>query len=151
LWDQRGSTIIRGNLIVMPINNNFLYVEPIYLLSETSALPELKRVIVSSDERIVMRETLSAALADLFELPPGEVADVDLDATPEETTDEETAATPSDTDLPTTDLTVDELIQSANNHFNAAEAAQRDGDWTTYGTELEALREDLQQLESLTQ
>ncbi|MCB8945968.1 MAG: UPF0182 family protein [Ardenticatenaceae bacterium] len=146
LWDQRGSSIIRGNLIVMPIEDNFLYVEPIYLRSDTSALPELKRIIVSSDERIIMRETLGEALADLFELPPGEVATIDN----EEEEGEETAVPPT-TEIPATDLTLDELIQSANAHFEAAEAAQRDGDWATYGAELDALQQDLQQLEALTQ
>jgi hypothetical protein len=161
LWDQRGTSVIRGNLIVMPINNNFLYVEPIYLLSDTSALPELKRVIVSSDERIVMRETLSQALADLFELAPGEVAVGDLEGIegevveviePEEVAEggEETAVSPPEVTT-NTELTVDELIESANAHFIAAEAAQRNGDWSTYGAELEALRQDLEQLEALTQ
>jgi uncharacterized membrane protein (UPF0182 family) len=161
LWDQRGTNVIRGNLIVMPINNNFLYVEPIYLLSDTSALPELKRVIVSSDERIVMRETLSQALADLFELAPGEVAVGDLegieeevveDAEPEEVAEggEDTAEAPPDTTT-NVDRTLDELIESANAHFIAAEAAQRDGDWSTYGAELEALRRDLEQLQGLTE
>jgi uncharacterized membrane protein (UPF0182 family) len=161
LWDQRGTSVIRGNLIVMPINNNFLYVEPIYLLSDTSALPELKRVIVSSDERIVMRETLSQALADLFELPPGEVAVADVEAIEEEVVEpnqaegtveegEETAVSSPDTTA-NTNPTLNELIESANAHFTAAEAAQRNGDWSTYGTELEALRQDLEQLEALTE
>jgi len=62
LWNQRGSRVIRGNLIVVPINNSFLYVEPLYLLSDTNALPELKRVIVASGNRIVMRNNLEDAL-----------------------------------------------------------------------------------------
>jgi uncharacterized membrane protein (UPF0182 family) len=147
LWDQSGSRVIRGNLIVMPINNNFLYVEPIYLRSTTSALPELKRVIVSSDERIVMRETLSQALAALFELPPGEVAVALEDVVG----DEVTAVTPPTTTAPAIDRSLDELIQSANAHFLAAEAAQRIGDWATYGAELEALKRDLEALQALSQ
>ena len=145
LWDQRGSSIIRGNLIVMPINDNFLYVEPVYLRSDTSALPELQRVIVATDERIIMRETLSEALADLFELPPGEIVAVE-----DEGDDAETAVTPPVT-TPNIDLTVEELIQSANSHFEAAEAAQKDGDWATYGAELDALKQVLEQLEALSQ
>ena len=156
LWDQRGSSIIRGNLIVMPIDDSFLYVEPIYLRSDTSALPELQRVIVASDERIVMRETLSEALADLFELPPGEVVATDVEETADEVVDEETAVSPdtsdtSDTTTPDSDRTLDEIVESANVHFTAAEAAQRDGDWATYGEELEALKQDLAELEALTQ
>jgi uncharacterized membrane protein (UPF0182 family) len=124
-------------------------------------LPELKRVIVSSDEGIVMRETLSQELAYLFELAPGVVAVGDIvglveevvePTQPEEVTEggEETAAPPSETTT-NIDLTIDELIESANTHFIAAEAAQRSGDWSAYGTELEALKQDLEQLEALTQ
>jgi uncharacterized membrane protein (UPF0182 family) len=65
-------------------------------------------------------------------------------AEPGETTEEPTAAPPA------TDATVEELIQSANEHFEAAEAAQRSGDWTTYGRELEALQQDLERLMELT-
>jgi uncharacterized membrane protein (UPF0182 family) len=67
LWNQRGSRVIRGNLIVVPINDSFLYAEPVYLQSDTSALPELKRVILASGDAIVMRDTLDEALAALLE------------------------------------------------------------------------------------
>ncbi len=142
LWNQIGSRVIRGNLIVIPIGNSFLYVEPLYLLSETNALPELKRVIVTSGNRIVMRENLEQALAALV-------------------TGQPTVTTPADT-LPSTetgettppaiviDATLEEVINSANQHFEAAEAAQRAGDWAAYGLELEALQQDLQQLQELT-
>ena len=73
LWDQRGSRVIRGNLLVIPMGSSFLYVEPLYLLAETSELPELKRVIVASGDRIAMRETLGEALAALLELDPQQV------------------------------------------------------------------------------
>ncbi len=142
LWDQRGSRIIRGNLLVIPINKSFLYVEPIYLQSDTSALPELKRVIVASDTRIAMDTTLEGALAAL------------LDATPIEVViDEETAPVTTDTtptDAVEIDATVEELIQAANAHFEAAEAAQQAGDWATYGEELDALQTALDQLMALS-
>ncbi|MDX1522110.1 MAG: UPF0182 family protein, partial [Anaerolineae bacterium] len=67
LWDQGGSEVIRGNLLVLPIENSLLYVEPLYLRAENGQIPELKRVVLSSDDRIVMRETLAQALEDLFE------------------------------------------------------------------------------------
>jgi uncharacterized membrane protein (UPF0182 family) len=64
LWNQNGSTIIRGNLIVIPIEDNFLYVEPIYLQAATGAFPELKRVVVATDFNIAMAETLDEALVE---------------------------------------------------------------------------------------
>ncbi len=138
LWDQRGSSIIRGNLLVIPINQSFLYVEPIYLQSETSALPELKRVIVASDTRIAMDTTLDGALAAL------------LDASPSKITVEE-GAEPAADGAVAVDATLEELIQSANAHFEAAEAAQKAGDWATYGEELDALQADLGKLMILSE
>jgi uncharacterized membrane protein (UPF0182 family) len=146
LWDQRGSSVIRGNLIVMPIHDNFLYVEPIYLRSESSALPELKRVIVSSNEHIVMRETLGEALTALFEADGGTVVSTII----EDIVVDEPTESPTDTTSSNEDLSFDELVQSANAHFEAAQTAQRSGDWAAYGTELEALGRDLQRLEELS-
>lgn len=135
LWDQLGSQVLRGNLIVIPLNGSFLYVEPLYLISQTTRLPELKRVIVASGNRVVMGETLGQALEMLVE---GQVLPITSDQ-------------PSDS--PTIDLneTARQLIQSANAHLEAAEAAQQAGDWATYGAELELLEQDLQQLLELSQ
>ncbi|MFN2207865.1 MAG: UPF0182 family protein, partial [Candidatus Promineifilaceae bacterium] len=146
LWDQRGSRVIRGNLLVIPINDSFVYVEPIYLLSDTSALPELRRVIVASDTRIAMEETLGEALVSLLQLEPDEVQAIQEGETVE--IDGQPQATPV-APLPD-DATVVELVQSANSHYQAAEAAQRAGDWATYGAEIEALARDLQRLQELT-
>ena len=66
LWNQMGSRVIRGNLLVVPIENSILYVSPLYLRAELGQLPELKRVIAAYGDRVVMEETLPAALAALF-------------------------------------------------------------------------------------
>ena len=58
LWDQHGSRVLRGNLLVIPVGDAFLYVEPVYLEAEDDALPQLKRVIVSDGERLAMEPTL---------------------------------------------------------------------------------------------
>jgi uncharacterized protein len=62
LWDQSGSRVIRGNLLVIPIGESLLYAEPIYLQSDSLAFPELKRVILATDDDVVMEETLDAAV-----------------------------------------------------------------------------------------
>ena len=148
LWNQRGSRVIRGNLLVIPIQDSFVYVEPIYLLSETSALPELKRVIVASDTRIAMRETLGEALAALLQLNPEQVQEIQAGETVE--VGGETAGpapTPAAT-LPD-DATVEDLIHAANDRFEAAQQAQQAGDWARYGQELQGLAEALRRLEDL--
>ena len=170
LWDQRGSQVIRGNLLVIPFQDSFLYVEPVYLLSETSALPELKRVIVANNSEVAMEETLQAALASLIQGDANEAAaaadaaaaDAAAAAAQAEAAGGETAVSP---EADTTTITVPEgsitgtaeldtlvqnTVQSANDHFLAAEAAQREGDWATYGAELDALRADLELLGQLT-
>jgi uncharacterized membrane protein (UPF0182 family) len=66
LWDQKGSGVIRGKLIVIPIENSFLYVVPLYLKAEGTNFPQLKRVIVATGDKVVMEPTLDEALGSLF-------------------------------------------------------------------------------------
>ena len=153
LWDQSGSNVIRGNLLTIPLTNNFLYIEPIYLQASENAVPELRRVIVATSTQITMRPTLEEALdaiirgeATAFEefVPEGaDVGAIDSTAGDGESPGELVPEAPID-------ATVEQLIESANSHFEAAQEAQRAGDWTTYGQELEALQRDLQRLSELT-
>ncbi len=62
LWSQKGSNVIRGNLMVLPVDNSILYVEPLYIRAEKSQMPELKRVIVSNADKLAMGPTLELAL-----------------------------------------------------------------------------------------
>lgn len=66
LWDQKGSRVIRGNLIAVPIENSFLYVVPLYLTAEGTDFPQLKRVIVISGDKVAMEPTLDAAIQAVF-------------------------------------------------------------------------------------
>jgi uncharacterized membrane protein (UPF0182 family) len=72
LWDQKGSGVIRGKLIVIPIENSFLYVVPLYLKAEGTNFPQLKRVIVAAGDKVVMEQSLDEALASLFGTTPGQ-------------------------------------------------------------------------------
>ncbi len=76
LWSQRGSQVIRGNLLVIPIERSLVYVEPLYIAAEKGQLPELKRVIVAFGDRIAMEETLDGAIARVFggPVPPAGTA-----------------------------------------------------------------------------
>jgi len=66
LWDQRGSSVIRGNLIVVPIEESFLYVEPIFLIADEIQIPEMQRVIAATDQDVAMRRTLRQSLNDVL-------------------------------------------------------------------------------------
>jgi uncharacterized membrane protein (UPF0182 family) len=72
LWDQKGSGVIRGKLIVIPIENSFLYVVPLYLKAEGTNFPQLKRVIVATGDKVVMEPTLDESLSALFGTSPGQ-------------------------------------------------------------------------------
>ena len=149
LWNQSGSRVTRGNLIIIPINNSFLYVEPVYLQAESSALPELKRVIVASGSRIAMRETLGEALLALFS-DEAIIVEAPVETEPETAEPEPTEVPPVAVDIDLETATVEELVAAADAHFTSAQTAQQNGDWATYGTELEQLELILDRLVELT-
>lgn len=154
LWNQSGSRVTRGNLIVIPINNSFLYVEPVYLQAESSALPELKRVIVASGPRIAMRETLNQALEALFSDQAIIVEIPDELLTETETTEPTITPTRPAAVVGGVDVesaSVAALVQAAEAHFQAAQTAQQNGDWARYGQELAQLELILAQLVALTE
>ncbi len=131
LWNQAGSRVIRGDLLVIPIGQSNLYVEPLYLESTESPLPELKRVILATGSKIVMQPSLAEALTDLFGGAPG-------------------AAVPSPTPTATTTSgetqTVQSLVAQAQTAYNQAQDALRAGDFAGYGDALHQLQDALNQL-----
>src|SRR5262249_23011458 len=118
LWDQHGSRVIRGNLLVIPIEQSFLYVEPVFMLAEGTNIPQLKRVIVSNGARVAM----GAGIADALQMLPGERMP----------TSEETGRAP------------EVEIPGAREAFSRADQALRQGDWTAFGREWELLKSLLQ-------
>jgi len=137
LWDQAGSRVIRGDLLVIPIEQSLLYVQPLYLQAEGGRIPELKRVIVAYQNQVVMRETLDAALAELFGGATGAAG---------QTT---TATPPSAAGVSAPSALSGELralLEEARQRYQAALEAQRAGDWARYGEELRRLGELLDRL-----
>jgi uncharacterized membrane protein (UPF0182 family) len=122
LWDQRGSHVIRGNLIVIPIESSFLYVEPLYLSAEGASFPQLKRVIAVAGDKVVMEPTLDGALAALFggQAPSAQTPGVQIGAP---------AAAPE--------------LESARSELAAVQEAMREGDWEKLGKAMEALKRAL--------
>jgi uncharacterized protein len=131
LVSQRGSTVSRGPLLVIPMGGSLIYVQPLYIQAEQGQLPELKRVFVSYGDQVVMEADLGTALQKLFGAP------VAAETGP--------AATQPATQ-PTVSGTTADLINQAVDHYNKAMAAQKAGDWATYGTEIQAAGDILNKL-----
>jgi uncharacterized protein len=126
LWNQMGSRVIRGNLLVIPIENSILYVSPLYLRAQQGQMPELKRVIAAYGDRVVMKETLGEALSSLFtETGPEVVAP-----------SPETATSPAGARA--------DRAREALDHYNQAFERLKSGDWTGFGTQLNVVRELLE-------
>ncbi|HEY4659783.1 MAG TPA: UPF0182 family protein, partial [Gemmatimonadaceae bacterium] len=138
LWDQSGSKVIRGELLVIPIEESLIYVQPIYLRAVGGTIPELKRVVVAHENQVVMEETLERGLAVLF--GGGAVARAGGAARDTVVAAGGAAAggaTPSG---------VSALLVQAQQHYDRALAAQRAGNWAEYGREIEQLGAVLRRL-----
>ncbi len=128
LWNQQGSQVIQGTLLVVPIEESLLYIRPLYLRAAGGRIPEMKRVIVAHQNQIVMEETLETALERIFPSgkgPPGPAA-----GSPP-------AAALADSGFAN-------LTARAQQHYQRALKAQRDGDWALYGEEIKRLGEVLE-------
>ena len=127
LWNQQGSEVLQGTLLVIPIEESLIYIRPLYLRSAGGRIPELKRVIVAHQNQIVMEKTLDQALERLFPADgPGRkaqrVAPLDIDELPDRQVPES-----------------ESLTAQALEHYRRAMQAQRDGNWALYGEEIRRL------------
>ena len=113
LWSQKGSKVIRGDMLVIPIEDSLLYIEPIYLRAEKGQLPELKRVIALYDRKSVMENDLNSALSALFDASSPIISQPQPD-------NEEKTETPT-------------LVRSALETYQNAQEALRTGNWAEYG------------------
>jgi uncharacterized membrane protein (UPF0182 family) len=130
LWSQRGSQVIRGSLLAIPIEKSLIYVQPLYLAAEKGSLPELKRVIVAFGERIAMEETMEQSLQKIFGAKPAR-----------EPTQFASAPSPQivKDDQP--------LARRALDHFQRSQEFLKQGNWAGYGEEMkkvESLLRDMQ-------
>jgi uncharacterized membrane protein (UPF0182 family) len=130
--------VIRGTLLVIPVGNSVLYVEPLYLAAEAGGgLPQLKRVIVAYSDQVVMESSLDQALSAIFggSVQTGPTAS----ATPGANA---ALAAPAGNTPPE----VQKLIQEADQHYEKALQFERQGDWAGYGAEIKKLGDVLSQL-----
>ena len=135
LWNQEGSQVIRGDIIVVPIQDSLLYIEPLYLRQRSSrgGLPELKRVIVAYGNRIAMRETLDQALSTIFSFESSLVLQTSRIVDGKEI-------------IQAREVTLNELAKRAVSHFNDAQNSLQNGDWSGYGESLQNLENLLNRL-----
>ena len=124
---------IRGNLLVLPVGSSFVYVEAIFVqATSTSRIPELQRVILATQGRVVMTDSFEKSLDALFgpqQQPPPP------------TTSPPPSTTPPPTTTPPSEIAA--LVKSASDHYNAAQAALKAGDFAEYGRQLQLLEDDL--------
>ena len=141
LWNQQGSEVIQGTLLVIPIEESLIYIRPLYLKATGSSIPELKRVIVAYQNQIVMEETLDAALARIF--PADGRRQPAADAPPPAAKEgQPPVAAPLEGSA--ADLAV--LAAQAQAHYQRALEAQRAGNWALYGEEIRRLGEVLDRM-----
>jgi uncharacterized membrane protein (UPF0182 family) len=147
LRDQKGSTVIRGDLLVIPIKESILYVEPIYLEGTRTQLPELKQVIVAFGKRLTMKDNLRDALFEVFDVEAPKVeGDSYVSRRPKRLEAQEgkgdgAAATGIERSRA--------LASEAKVTFDAAQQKVAQGDWTGYGQEQQRLRQLLEELAAI--
>lgn len=127
LWGQRGSQVIYGPLLIIPIETSLLYVQPLYLAAEQQSLPELKRVIVAYGNQIAMEETLDRALGRVFSKTP-------------------LLATPGPSPTPRIPSSIRELANKALEQYDKAQEFLRQGNFAGYEVEQKRLAETLRLL-----
>ena len=132
--------MIRGELMVIPIDEALIYVQPIYLRAEGGRIPELKRVVVAYENRVVMEETLDEGLTRIFGAP------ADVRVTSLETRADVEEGRPSAPAPPAAVPADASLARTARGHYERAIEAQRAGDWARYGEEIRRLGEALEKL-----
>ena len=132
LWASSGSKYKRGDLFVIPIGTSIMYVEPVYLEASNQAIPEVKRVILAYQDKIAYEPTLAEALMSMF----GGVAD----------SKKADSVTDTGTDEAGTSNDVQTLINMAQNAYDKAIEAQKNGDWAEYGKYIGQLEKYLTRL-----
>jgi hypothetical protein len=137
LWNREGSQVLRGNLLVIPLEDAVLYVQPLYIQAQSNPLPELKRVIVALTGAVVMSDRLDTALTALGQGRSGEVLATAPPAAP--------APAPA-AGAPAPATSTGDLATAARDHLRNAEAAAGRGDWAAYGYEMAQVHQLLDQL-----
>ena len=142
LWNQQGSKVIRGNLLVIPLDDTLLFAEPIYLQAERSPMPELRLVVLATQDRLSYASTFDEALKGLVEARPGQVE-------PTTTTTQTTTPSPPTAPSPPLGTDVRSLVQRANQALSDYRRLTADGKLAEAGAKLDDLKRTLEELNRL--
>jgi len=143
LWNQMGSKVILGNLLVIPLEDSLLYVEPLYIRAQNGQLPELKRVLASYGDRTVMGTSIDSTLAALFKNGESAAPLIAASLPPSGMTPPAGSGTPPLVAAPVAPAHAAPELQSAATHYSRAIAALKQGDWTAFGDEMRQLGDEL--------
>ncbi len=153
LWSQAGSEVIRGNLIVVPVGDTIVYLEPIYLQSTASAFPQFTKIVVATSTTVEWADTLQGALEKVIANEPSASPSPGVSPSPGTSPAPGGSPTPRPTPSPSTEPLpgdVNGLVAYANVHFALAQDALRTGDFATYGAEMKLVEAALAELSRLT-
>jgi hypothetical protein len=143
LWNQQGSQVLRGQTLVLPIANSFLYVEPIYIQAAQASMPQLKKVALAMGNRLAYADTYEQALAQLVSTVGGNAPET---AAPAQTTQ---AATPTNAGAapappPQPSVQALQTLQQIRNHLARYRDLSAQGKWTEAGKELDEIQKLVQ-------
>ena len=129
LWNQQGSQVLRGQMLVLPVQDTFLYVQPIYIQASHGSMPQLKKVALAVGDTIIYQDTYEQALAELGGLKPRETA--------------EAATAPIS--MPATPATGEagRQVDAVRRHLRRFRELNSQGKWAEAGKELEAMESEL--------
>jgi uncharacterized protein len=159
LWNTSGSQVIRGNLIVLPVGDSLIYLQPVYLQSKSAKFPAFERIVVASSSHVVWGPTLGDALTKFLAEesgaapPPSPTPSPSPGPSSSPGPSASPSATPSGSGGPEPTPPagdVKALVDYANQHFELAQEALKRGDFARYGAEIELVRQALAQLQALT-
>jgi uncharacterized membrane protein (UPF0182 family) len=155
LWAQGGSQVILGNLLVLPLQDSLLYIEPVYLKSTNNPIPVFQKVVVGTPTQVVWGDTLQDALNQIYAGAgatggsPGASPSPGASATAPPSPTPTAGGTP--TPLPSVSYTgnAQQLAAQIAAHFQAAQEAAQRGDWATYGAEMKTVQQLIEQLQQV--
>ncbi len=146
LWNQNGSSVIRGNTLMVPVKSSIIYIEPLYITAAGSegAIPELRQVIVCYADKIVMEDTLEKALESIFDIDLTQLEQGE-DAGEKPIVDSGDNATPSEDKKPL-EPDINDVIKGVIDAYDNAMNSNKSGDWEDYGKNMNILEQEIDKL-----
>ena len=137
LWNQQGSQVLRGQTLVLPIENSFLYVEPIYIQASQGSMPQLKKVALAMGNLLAYADTYQQALAQLIQASNGEGPAIETAQQPQQQTAQANSATAVSSDAP-------QKLQQIRDHLTRYRELSAQGKWADAGRELDEIQRLIQ-------